>query len=153
MSFGWKFTLILGGCVTLYVGGGIVHNKVKGEQLQASNIKRLLPHVEQWSALAGLVTDGCAFSRARWHGVHVGSSGSAGGRQPQEGRHAGDTAACPQNHDKREKQTKRAKKAKKQNKTKVGKTGALDEPLAAAVPTKAAGTAAADGGRWVHVPV
>ena len=45
MSFGWKFTLILGGCVTLYVGGGIVHNKVKGEQLQASNIKRLLPHV------------------------------------------------------------------------------------------------------------
>ena len=54
-------------CGTVYVGGGIAYNhKVKGETLAYENARQLLPHMEYWQALGGLVSDGMSFSKTSW---------------------------------------------------------------------------------------
>ena len=66
-SFGWNFIVILAVCSTVYVGGGIAYNhKVKGETLAYENARQLLPHMEYWQALGGLVSDGMSFSKTSW---------------------------------------------------------------------------------------
>jgi hypothetical protein len=66
-SFGLSFIIVFTVCSTVYVGGGIAYNhKVKGERLVAENLRQLLPHVEHWQALGGLVSDGMSFSKTSW---------------------------------------------------------------------------------------
>ena len=66
-SWGWTFVVALTVCSTLYVSGGVAYShKVKGESLAAANMPKLLPHVEQWTAFGGLVSDGVSFSKASW---------------------------------------------------------------------------------------
>jgi hypothetical protein len=73
-SFGWSFSIVFAVCSTVYIGGGIAYNhKVKGERLAAENVRQLLPHVEHWKGLAGLVSDGMSFSKTSWDACVVSS--------------------------------------------------------------------------------
>lgn len=149
---------------TLYVGGGI------GFVARASGtpVYRLMvhPHYSRWLELGALVSDGVAFSRAH---AQAWQAGRPMPRSPNEQRGSGsrsnrgstckpgedNSGSEPKGNSKREKDAKKEKtKDKKSGKDSGGGVGELSAPLVAEPESDAAdvGTAAGDGGRWVHVP-
>jgi len=61
-DWGWSFIWMLLLCVGLYAGGGLVYNhKQRGMPLEAGS----LPHLEFWTEVRALTTDGVVFFRAR----------------------------------------------------------------------------------------
>ena len=161
LAGGWGRTVLLLFALVsaVYVGGGTYLGVRSGRPRAAQSGVGGSPlgqhmHFELWVALYGLVCDGVAFARAR-HGGGAGERLLQEPREPQPDRTA-----------------KGKGKSKREGKRKSKAAGASDghepqPPRAAsggAPPPEsaaegagggtanAAGTAAGDGGRWVHVP-
>ena len=154
---GWTLVglLLVGGAA--YVGGGVAYGQRVGlgAGLQAH------PHYTRMVELRALVDDGLAFarggktshkSRSRARGSGGGGYGAVDGVEEVDERSP-----------KREKKERKERKGKKEKKERRGEAErprasdatATDKPAPAPAPAPApvsAGTAAGDGGRWVHVP-
>ena len=154
-DWGLSFLLLCGVCGGLYVGGGVAYRaKTQGQPAALASH----PHWARWQELRSLVTDGADYARARARG------GGGGGRRRAAGGAKGgygavDAADVAPSVGK-EKKGKGKKRSKEKRSGGEGggssRTPLTDAPapapVAPAAPSPAAGTAAGDGGRWVHVP-
>ena len=144
-------------CTLLYVAGG---SAVMVRQGAVSGTNH--PHIKQWQQLRGLVVDGMRFSRARAQGKDGGAwvdgtlstgllhaptgTGEENNRSVKD-KHSNSTTP----------KAKRSKSAGKSAHKAETSPFATTEPspppdLGGAGTPADAGTAAGDGGRWVHVP-
>ena len=161
--------LALGGAA--YVGGGVFGPFARGsrEGLGGKELLTVHPHYLRWVELGGLVQDGITYAKARRSGRPMpprsraeprdegrggrgGSSKRSKGRKgSDEGGERGERGGSDAEGQREDRGSKKEKKAKRR-----GKEAELAAPLVAAAapaPAPAAGgTAAGDGGRWVHVP-
>ena len=141
-GWGWAFLLAVFVGAGLYLGIGVAYGKRR--RVAALGPLGAHPHAQLWLAVAGLAADGVAFAGRGGRGRGAARGGTPGGPGAAGGGKA----------------KKRAKKERKADKAKrSGGPEGHGQPLlaeAAAPPEggrgAAAGTAAGDGGRWVHVP-
>jgi hypothetical protein len=164
-DLGWMIVGLLLGGSSLYVVLGTLFNmqsKGKPAGLQA------LPQLELWQSVGGLVQDGVGFSMSRLQGKR-GGGGGGGGRSGYS-KVRSEAYGGSEKKEKKEKKDKSEKKGKKEKKeSKKADSSSRAEPqqrstavsagvapsapaASAAAAEAAAGTAAGDGGRWVHVP-
>eukprot|EP01043_Picozoa_sp_COSAG02_P051003 COSAG02_NODE_5311_length_4447_cov_38.707452_3_plen_310_part_00 len=164
---GGSFVLVLAVLGGMYVGLGVAVGKRSGRSVDAGRggLLHAHPHYPRWQALAGLVSDGVAFTRGRASGkarqagyeaVPKSTSASSAKKQKRESR-TGDGS-------KKEKSGARKDSKRSGNHNKSSKTSSggqqseaahlvsSKEAAPAAAQQEAAGTAAGGGGRWVHVP-
>jgi len=134
-----------------YLGGGIAYNsQVGGKRGLAA-----LPHRPFWLELRALCFDGWYFTQRK---LGIGDRRVGGASAPL--LRAGDGDGRSRDHrdgkDKKQSKEKKEKKEKKDKKRKEKGGGksppAAPAPAAPAPAPAASGTAAGDGGRWVHVP-
>ena len=134
-----------------YLGGGIAYNsQVGGKRGLAA-----LPHRPFWLELRALCLDGWYFTQRK---LGIGDRRVGGASAPL--LRAGDGDGRSRDHQdgkekkqSKEKKEKREKKDKKRKEKGGGKSPpAAPAPAAPAPAPAASGTAAGDGGRWVHVP-
>ena len=124
----------------IYIGGGTAwggRTRGAGQGLGAH------PHYKNWLSLRALCEDGLQFAKARR-------------RQPKGYKQVAEAADEGARKEKRRsskgaKKEKKEKKREREAKAQEAPGGEAAAPGAAA-PAPAAGTAAGDGGRWVHVP-
>ena len=138
-----------------YLGGGIAFNsQVGGKRGLAA-----LPHRPFWLELRALCFDGWYFTQRK---LGIGDRRVGGASAPL--LRAGDGGGRSRDHQggkgkqqSKERKEKTEKKDRKKDKKRKEKGGgksppAAPAPAAPAPAAAASGTAAGDGGRWVHVP-
>ena len=156
-NFGWALSAVLLLGAATYVVGGVVLGKRAGGRaagLQAH------PHYERWHKLRGLCLDGVRLVRSGGRArptVAVAAAERARGyvSAPDGDGNRTPSTKVSQKKEKKEKKEKTQKKERSSKQDGKQKTGG-DSPRSAAAYTPApvpapAGTAAADGGRWIHV--
>ena len=134
----------------VYVVGGAAYGRRTRSDGKSALLWQWHPHYRRWEELSALCQDGIAFSRGRRRAGYAGVAAEAASEGRQEQR-----------------SPKREKHRKAGGKSKGGEQRARErgvdpqqanhpaEPPAANATSSAAGpggTAAGDGGRWVHVP-
>ena len=162
-DWGWSLITILFASTAVYLGAGMARSfRVDGATGLAA-----LPHRAFWLEAKALVADGVQFSRHRLRGKAGPSSAGKLARQPlQENElHDGHAGADERRTERRKKTSSTATNNEKRrmgSQHRDGQQAALkSEPVptadrssgaADADGTRALGTAASGGGRWVHVP-
>ncbi len=152
--------LALGGAA--YVGGGVFGPFARGSR-EGPGVKGMLtvhPHYLRWVELGGLVQDGITYAKAGRSGRAMPPRSRAEPRDEGRGRRGGSSKRSKGRKDSGEgggsdgegqRESRGSKKEKKAKRR--GKEAELAAPLVASpAPAAAGGTAAGDGGRWVHVP-
>ena len=167
---GWTLAAALLVCGAVYVGLGVAHGSRAGGKKPGL---ALHPHHDRWMELLALCADGAAFARggARKPGAGyapVGGGSSSGVRsgrrnsaakagEDRQGRGDGDRSRKKEKKEKGDKKERREKGGKGKRERRRGEregdaVSAPPPPPTAPAPAPTAGTAAGDGGRWVHVP-
>ena len=159
-DWGWSVITILFASTAVYLGVGMGRNfRVDGSTGLAA-----LPHRAFWLEAKALVADGVLFSRRRLRGKPGRSKAVQSVRQSlvENGSDLHGRAGVDELGKTRYKK-KHTNKKRKQNKSQITDThqaAANSDPVPATDTrgledtgeTKASGTAASGGGRWVHVP-
>ena len=162
---GWTLAAALLVCGAVYVGLGVAHGSRTGGKKPGL---ALHPHHDRWMELLALCADGAAFARGGARKPRAGYApvgGGGGSRrnsaakagEDRQGRGDGDRSRKKEKKEKGDKKERRDKGTKGKRERRRGETegdavSAPPPPPAAPAPAPAAGTAAGDGGRWVHVP-
>ena len=160
---GWTLAAALLVCGAVYVGLGVAHGSRTGGKKPGL---ALHPHHDRWMELLALCADGAAFARGGTRKPRAGYAPVGGGSrrnsaakagEDRQGRGDGDRSRKKEKKEKGDKKERRDKGTKGKRERRRGETegdavSAPPPPPAAPAPAPAAGTAAGDGGRWVHVP-
>jgi hypothetical protein len=119
--------------------------------LQWKSGRGAVPHRRFWRGLLAMAQDGIQFTTARLRGQSgrlAGSSGPSGSRKESSKRDSGHESGS-----KRGKRKEKRRSGDGRERASSAATTIATEPLLAPAPQPAAsGTAAGDGGRWVHIP-
>lgn len=149
----------------VYLGVGVAHAWVI--QGKRGVGPELLPHLEQWRALGGLLQDGLGWSRARLAGrreysplppssMSVGGDGNSRGGDGGGRVGSGDSSKQTKEKTQRKEETKQKKQTKEKKEKKEKADNSETRPtkfLSQSSSAVASGsTRAGDGGRWVHIP-
>ena len=125
----------------VYVVGGAAYGRRTRSDGKSALLWQWHPHYRRWEELSALCQDGIAFSRGRRRAGYAGVAAEAAieGRQEQRSP-------------KREKHRKAGGKSKGDDRGVDPQANDPEPPAANAGAAGPGGTAAGDGGRWVHVP-
>ena len=144
---GWSVIFFLLAALALYLGGGVALGKRRHQGGGRSRLAEYHPHWSRLQELTGLVQDGVLFARGRM----LGRRDARGVREPlRSGGDGGSSSGGGKGRKGRQKERRRDKEAAAAEPEQ--RPRAIAQPAPAPAPARADGTAAGDGGRWVHIP-